>query len=200
MYLKSPTDWMPSSITAWWMSLGTSCSTRSSCGVNPPAAGNEAHELVGVEGPVRLPWDGCCCHPDRRVEGDKAALLIVVARDLQHVVLGLARHLRIDQAPVQAAVAQEAFPVAHTAQGGRGQDSQKQQVHSTQWQHGCSPSLRRLAAAWKWTTAHASLAPFTRRRSDRVSSRTSTRGCPWKKVRALSFQAAQSTGDKAMRR
>ena len=92
--------------------MGTSCSTRSSCGVNPPAAGNEAHELVGVEGPVRLPWDGCCCHPDRRVEGDKAALLIVVARDLQHVVLSLARHLRIDQAPVQAAVAQEAFPVA----------------------------------------------------------------------------------------
>ena len=119
MYLKSPTDWMPSSITAWWMSLGTSCSTRSSCGVNPPAAGNEAHELVGVEGPVRLPWDGCCCHPDRRVEGDKAALFIVVARDFQHLLVALASHFVEEQPFLAATGAQEVIPVTLCAHGAR---------------------------------------------------------------------------------
>jgi len=77
----------------------------------PPEATDDRHELVCVEGSVRLSRDVRCCHPERWADGDKVSLFIVVPGYLHHVAVALALDLLEEKASVPAAAAQEMLPV-----------------------------------------------------------------------------------------
>jgi hypothetical protein len=77
----------------------------------PPEATDDRHELVCVEGPVRLSREVRGGHPERWADGDKASRFIVVPRHFHHVLVALALDLLEEKASVPAAAAQEVLPV-----------------------------------------------------------------------------------------